>query len=93
MSSGDNAIASVYERTGAQPGRWWQAVRRETILPFVRAALLITILSVALLPIVYLLALSFKTPDQVLRIVSSDQTDFEKLDQYFSKYSLGSLHC
>jgi ABC-type glycerol-3-phosphate transport system permease component len=66
MSSGDDAIASVYERTGAQPGRWWQAVRRETILPFVRAALLITILSVALLPIVYLLALSFKTPDQVL---------------------------
>jgi multiple sugar transport system permease protein len=39
---------------------------RETILPFVRAALLITILSVALLPIVYLSALSFKTPDQVL---------------------------
>ena len=60
---------------------WWPARWAETASPLVRAALLIAILSVVLLPIIYLLALSLKTPDQVLEgIVSPDQADAEKLD-------------
>lgn len=65
MSSPDGTIASPYERTGTeQRSKWWTA--RWSVWPLIRAALLIVVLSVVLLPIVYLLALSLKTPDQVL---------------------------
>src|SRR4030081_2752350 len=67
MSSRDVALGSAYERsTTAKRRKWWQIRWAETVSPFVRAALLIVILSVVLLPIIYLLALSLKTPDQVL---------------------------
>ncbi|MEY2606151.1 MAG: multiple sugar transport system permease protein [Verrucomicrobiota bacterium] len=67
MSSRDGALAAAYESAArAQRSKWWQAHWAEAASPLVRAALLIAILSVVLLPIVYLLALSLKTPDQVL---------------------------
>jgi multiple sugar transport system permease protein len=65
MSSQDGTIVSPYERTGTErQSKGWTA--RWSVWPLIRAALLIVVLSVVLLPIVYLLALSLKTPDQVL---------------------------
>ena len=67
MSSRDVALASAYESAASEKRRkWWQIRWAETVSPLVRAALMIVILSVVLLPIIYLLALSLKTPDQVL---------------------------